>query len=120
MKQHYPILVIIVPLLSAFLVSAAGWFRRRYCFPVATGALAVTLFASVGLLSRVLQENLVHYRLGGWPPPWGIAYAVDHLNSLVLVVVATVALVNLIANRRQIEEQFKKRPGRSTPFTFSW
>ncbi|MBW2286029.1 MAG: monovalent cation/H+ antiporter subunit D family protein, partial [Deltaproteobacteria bacterium] len=111
MKQHYPVLVVIVPLLCAFLVSAAGWFRRRLCFPIATGALAVTLYASVGLLSRVLQENLVHYRLGGWPPPWGIAYAVDHLNALVLVVVATVALVNLIANRRQIEMQFEEKAG---------
>lgn len=111
MSQHYPALLVTVPLLSALLISVLGWVYRRLCFPVALAALAVSLFSCVNLLVRVLNENVVLYRLGGWDPPWGIAYRVDRLNALVLVVVATVALVNLIATKRSVSREFPEKIG---------
>lgn len=111
MTPHEPALLVTVPLLSAFLVSAAGWLRRQLCFPIAFIGLAVSLIASVSLLLRVLREHVVIYRLGGWPPPWGIVYSVDHLNGLVLVVVASVAVLNLAATRRSVEEEFAEKTG---------
>ena len=51
------------------------------------------------------------YKLGGWDPPWGIAYYVDHLNGLVLVVVSIVALINLIASKKSIEQEFPEKTG---------
>jgi multicomponent Na+:H+ antiporter subunit D len=53
------------------------------------------------------------YRLGGWAPPWGIGYYVDHLNGLVLVVVSVVALLNLIASRKNVDQEF---PEKAAPF----
>ena len=49
--------------------------------------------------------------MGGWAPPWGIAYYVDHLNGLILVVVSLVALVNLIAAQKSIEREFPEKTG---------
>ena len=103
MTQHFPALPVIVPLFAAFAISAAGWINRRWCFPLAAGALGVTVCASVGLLFRVLNEGIVLYALGGWPPPWGIAYRVDHLNGLVLVLVSVVSFLNLVACKRKLE-----------------
>ncbi|MGD8984139.1 MAG: monovalent cation/H+ antiporter subunit D family protein [Desulfobacteraceae bacterium] len=111
MSEQYPALLVIVPLISAFLISAAGWVSRRLCFPIAVAALSVTGYSSVGLLMRVLDEGVIIYRLGGWPPPWGIAYYVDHLNGLVLVVVAVVALLNLIASQKSIAQEFPEKTG---------
>jgi multicomponent Na+:H+ antiporter subunit D len=111
MSEQYPALLVIVPLISAFLISAAGWVNRRLCFPIAVAALSVTAYSSVGLLMRVLDEGVIIYRLGGWPPPWGIAYYVDHLNGLVLVVVAVVALINLIASQKSIAQEFPEKTG---------
>ena len=111
MSQHYPALLVIVPLLSAFIISAAGWVRKQLCYPIAVAALAVSAYTSIGLLFRVIREGVVHYRLGGWAPPWGIAYYVDHLNGLILVVVSVVALVNLIAAQKSIELEFPKKIG---------
>ena len=111
MSQQYPALLVIAPLLSAFIISAAGWVNKRLCFPVAVLALAVAVYSSVGLLLRVLDEGVILYRLGGWPPPWGITYSVDHLNGLILVVVSAVALLNLIASRKSISEQFPEKTG---------
>jgi multicomponent Na+:H+ antiporter subunit D len=111
MSEQYPALLVIVPLISAFLISAAGWVNRRLCFPIAVAALSVTVYSSVGLLMRVLDEGVIIYRLGGWPPPFGIAYYVDHLNGLVLVVVAVVALLNLIASKKSIDQEFPEKTG---------
>ena len=111
MSEQYPALLVIVPLISAFLISAAGWVNRRLCFPIAVAALSVTAYTSVGLLMRVLDEGVIIYRLGGWPPPWGIAYYVDHLNGLVLTVVAVVALLNLIASQKSIAQEFPEKTG---------
>ena len=111
MSEQYPALLVIVPLISAFLISAAGWVNRRLCFPIAVAALSVTVYSSVGLLMRVLDEGVIIYRLGGWSPPFGIAYYVDHLNGLVLPVVAVVALLNLIASKKSIAQEFPEKTG---------
>ena len=111
MSQQYPVLLVIAPLISAFLISAAGWVNRKLCFPIAVAALSVAACSSFGLLMRVLDEGVIVYRLGGWPPPWGIAYYVDHLNGLVLAVVSVVALLNLIASQKGIEQEFREKTG---------
>jgi len=111
MSQQYPALIVIVPLLAAFIISAAGWVNKRLCFPVAVAALSVATYSSIGLLLRVLDQGIVLYKLGGWDPPWGIAYYVDHLNGLVLVVVSAVALINLIASKKIIEQEFPEKTG---------
>ena len=61
--------------------------------------------------SKVIHKNVVLYRLGGWAPPWGIAYRVDYLNGLVLVVVSLVALINLISTYRSVEREFSEKLG---------
>jgi len=111
MSQQYPALLVVVPLISAFLISAAAWVNRRLCFPIAVAALGATVWFSVALLFRVLHEGAVFYRLGGWAPPVGIGYYVDHLNGLVVVVVSVVALLNLIAGRKSVEQEFPKKFG---------
>ena len=111
MSQQYPALIVIVPLLSAFCISIAGWVNKRLCFPIAVAALVVAAGSGIGLLARVLHGGVVLYRLGGWDPPWGIAYYVDHLNGLVLTVVSFVALINLIAAKKSIEREFRDKIG---------
>jgi multicomponent Na+:H+ antiporter subunit D len=111
MSAHYPALLVTVPLLSGFVISAAGWLNKRLCFYIAVVAVGVSAFSCVGVLLKVLQQGDVIYKLGGWEPPFGIAYHVDHLNGLVLVVVSIVALVNLIAAKRSVEEEFPEKLG---------
>ena len=111
MSQQYPALLVIVPLLSALLISIAGWVNKRLCFPIAVAALSVAALSSIGLLLRVLDEGVVLYRLGGWDPPWGIAYYVDHLNGLILTVVSIVALLNLISAQKSVDREFPDKKG---------
>ncbi|MBW1997221.1 MAG: monovalent cation/H+ antiporter subunit D family protein [Deltaproteobacteria bacterium] len=111
MNAQYPALIVVAPLLAAFLTSAAGWINKRLCFPIALAGLSVSTYSSLALLGRVLNEGVVEYRLGGWPPPWGIAYHVDHLNGLILALVAVVSLINLVSTKASVEREFSEKLG---------
>lgn len=111
MSEHYPALIIVIPLLTAFVIIGAGWFRKDICFPLALVSLTAALFVSIGLLLEVLEHQQIQYKLGGWKPPFGIAYEVDHLNSIVLLVVFGVALINLVATRALAAVEFSDRIG---------
>ena len=105
MIHQFPALLVTVPLLCAFLITAGGWIRRGVCFPLALLALSVALVSASVLTWQVFNSGVVEYQLGDWPAPWGIVYHIDHLNALVLVVVSGSALLNLISSHTAIEEE---------------
>lgn len=111
MNHNLPELVIIIPLISAFIITAAVWLDRRLCMPVAAAALFGSLVSSIVLLAKVAREGVVVYHLAGWLPPWGIEYRVDALNGIVLIAVAAVAFVNVLGTRQMVEEGFSDRLG---------
>lgn len=111
MEEHLPAVIVVTPLLAALASAALGWLDRRLCFPVAVTAGAVSLAASIGLLLQVLSRGVVEYRLGGWLPPVGIAYRVDHLNGLILVVVSLVSFLNLVGTKTAAEKEFEEKLG---------
>ena len=54
MSTQYPALLVTIPLLSGFVISAAGWLNRRLCFYIAVIALAGSAFSCFGVLLQVL------------------------------------------------------------------
>lgn len=113
MSQHLPALPVVIPLLSALLITLLGWFDRRLSYPIALAALVIGLISALGLMAQVLHGGAVVYRMGGWDPPWGIAYRVDHLNALILTAVMAVALIGTMATRERVKTEF---PQRVVPF----
>jgi multicomponent Na+:H+ antiporter subunit D len=111
MAEHFPALIVVIPLLAALLIAAVGWFNRKACFPIAVVALFSVLLMCTGLLSRVMESGRIEYHLGGWAPPWGIAYQIDFLNGIVLVVVALVAFLNLLASWSSVEQEMADKAG---------
>jgi multicomponent Na+:H+ antiporter subunit D len=111
MDTHAPALVVVAPLLSAFLAVAGGWLDRRLCHPIALTGVGIATGASVLILGRVVSQGTFTYRLGGWPEPWGIVYVVDHLNAPVLVAVAVIAFLALLASGGDVKAEFPDRVG---------
>lgn len=105
LAAQYPILLVAVPLLAALVNSIVGLFTKRWCHALTVGVMAALFLDAVGLLFVVLEEGEVHYRLGGWPPPVGIEYIIDHLNALVLLVITFVALVAAVFAKRSVEDE---------------
>jgi multicomponent Na+:H+ antiporter subunit D len=98
---HFPALLVVVPLIVSFLIFGFGLFERRICFPLLVATLVACLFFAGGVYWTVLSTGEpVHYHLGGWSPPWGIEYVVDHLNGLILVAIAVVSLLAAIYGKR--------------------
>jgi multicomponent Na+:H+ antiporter subunit D len=106
MLEHTPSLVVVLPLMAAFLVTIAGWLGSRWPFGITVAALAASLGSAVVILARVLAGGPFSYRLGNWPPPIGIEYYLDHLNALVLVLVAAVGLATIASCRRKITQTY--------------
>jgi multicomponent Na+:H+ antiporter subunit D len=70
------------------------------------------------MLNTVLKNGTIHYRLGGWPPPWGIEYVVDHLSAFILVILSFISLVVAVYSKRSIEQELpEKIPQFYTIFT---
>jgi multicomponent Na+:H+ antiporter subunit D len=111
MIDHYPALIVILPLLFAFVVSSAAWIRKSLCFPLTVTGMGLSALFSVLLLGQVATTGLVEYRLGGWETPWGIGYHVDYLNGLVVTVVTVLAFINLIATRKNVEQETPEKAG---------
>ncbi len=104
-SEQLPILLVITPLLFTLAVSIAGWFNRKICYPITIITLSASLYISVALLLQVVKNGEIHYHLGGWQPPFGIEYVVDHLNALVLVVISFVALVSAVYSKESVKQE---------------
>ncbi len=100
-----PIFIVIVPFLAAFLISIAGLFKEKYCQPLSVLAMSVSLYAAVATLIHVINHGVIHYHLGGWPPPIGIEYVIDHLNAMVLVIVSFVGFIVSIYSKKSVEQE---------------
>jgi len=107
--EHFPVLIIVISLLSAFTIFLAGWINRRSCIFISIATLIVQFILSILILRHVLVRGPIHYWLGGWKPPWGIEYVMDPLNAYVLVILLFLALVCAIYSKRNIEHELPEK-----------
>jgi multicomponent Na+:H+ antiporter subunit D len=109
MSDQLPAIIVVLPLVMSFFIFFSGWWAPRAGFPLAVGSLACCVLLSVGIMNAVLTRGTIHYWLGGWQPPWGIEYYVDHLNSYMLVLVSTLSLFTAIYAKRTVEAEMRDR-----------
>jgi multicomponent Na+:H+ antiporter subunit D len=88
---HLPALQVVVPLLAAPLIVLAR--RGAAAWTIATAASFASLAIAVVLFLQVRDTGVISYAIGSWPPPWGIEYRVDAVNSFVLVLIGALASV---------------------------
>ena len=86
-----PILQVALPLIAAPLCVLLRRSGLAWAFTtlISWGLLAI----SIMLLSHVMAEGVISYRLGGWAPPFGIEYRLDAVNCFVLLVISAIAAV---------------------------
>jgi multicomponent Na+:H+ antiporter subunit D len=112
-QSQLPILVVAIPLLFSLMIPVVGWWKRSWCHPLVVIALALSLISSLGVGFRVVAEGPLRYFLGGWEPPWGIEYYVDHLGAFMILVLTFISLMAAIYSKRSIEREL---PGREPLF----
>ncbi len=105
MSLQLPVIVVIAPLLISFLIFLSGWWLKRFAFSLALVALGVSLISACVLLKSVVAQGTIQYLLGGWQPPWGIEYRVDHFNACMLILVTALSLLAAVYSRRSVEAE---------------
>ena len=112
-QSALPIVVVAAPLIASLLLPLVGWWRRAAAYPLFLGALALCAGASVAAAQAVLTGGPQAYYLGGWEPPWGIAFHIDHLAALLLPLLSGMALAVGVFSKRSV---LKELPEREVPF----
>ncbi len=96
MKEQLPVLVVVVPLLTAPLLVL---LRTPAIVRVLSLVAAAVSTASAVALALTVDAP-ISYHLGGWPPPIGIEYRVTQANAFVLALVTTIATLSLLLGTR--------------------
>ena len=107
LADHLPVLVVLVPFVSAPLCVVLG--DRRLAWLTAMIASTVSLVVAFLLLLQVLDGSVISYHIGGWAPPLGIEYRVDAANAFVLFLVAAISTVILPYARRSVMDEVPTR-----------
>jgi multicomponent Na+:H+ antiporter subunit D len=108
-EKQFPAIIIVAPLVMSILMNLMGILSKKGCYYLTVVTVSVSLISAIGLLQQVINSGKISYRLGGWDPPWGIEYMVDHLNAYLLVIVTAIALLAAIFSLRPIERVMPAR-----------
>jgi multicomponent K+:H+ antiporter subunit D len=96
MMAHLPIAPILLPFLVGTLLLALG----RLSLPTQRGLALASVLAQIGaaiaLLVGVSGGDILVYRLGDWPAPWGIVLVADRLSAWMVLITTLLALWALI------------------------
>jgi multicomponent Na+:H+ antiporter subunit D len=91
--QHLPALLVVLPLLAAPVCFLLPNNRLPWLFTTLVSWLVLAM--AMILLGEVNGNGVLSYAMGGWEPPWGIEYRIDHLNVLLILIVAGMGAVVL-------------------------
>lgn len=107
LNAHTPILLVVLPLLAAPLCALLR--SNKLAWLSATFISWLVLALSCGMAWTVWHKGQVIYELGGWAPPWGIAYHLDALNSLVLLLVAGISALTFTYAGPSLRQELSER-----------
>ncbi|MEQ8859759.1 MAG: monovalent cation/H+ antiporter subunit D family protein [Pseudomonadales bacterium] len=113
---HLPILQIIVPMLTAPVVT----LLRVPSLPwaAATAASLVAFSVALSLVGAVDTASPIIYELGGWQAPYGIVLHVDHFSALLLVIITGASSVALAFGKPSLDQQVGQE--RAPMFYAAW
>ena len=112
-QSAIPVLIVIAPLLTALILPLLDVWKRSLVYPLTLGALAFSFATSVVAAREVLTTGPIEYYMGGWEPPWGIAFRIDHLSALMLLLLGFITLLVGIYSKQSI---LKELPKKEAPF----
>lgn len=93
---HLPAVPIIVPALAAaflLILHRAPIVMKR---AIGMGTTVIVAVAALAIFEETRSGAPLVYRLGDWPPPFGIVLVADHLSAFMLLLTASLALAVLL------------------------
>lgn len=88
-------LIPIIPVIAAVLIPVISLIsKNRYIYAsIQLVVSVITLYFAFRVFINLMDNNVVIYAFGGWPPPIGIVYVADALNSIYGLIACSLALI---------------------------
>ncbi len=112
-QSAVPVLIVAAPLVTSLILPLLGLWSRRAVFPLTLAALSFSFGTSIVAAREVLTRGPLEYYMGGWAPPWGIAFRIDHLAALMLLLLTFITLLVGIYSKKSV---LKELPEKEVPF----
>jgi multicomponent K+:H+ antiporter subunit D len=96
MTAHLPILPVLVPFLFGALLLVLRDLPMPLRRRLAVLAVLVQIGIALMLLAAVSGGEMLVYRLGDWPAPWGIVLVADRLAAWMVLITTLLALFAII------------------------
>ena len=106
-SEHFPILLVVVPMLAAPLCVLFG--SNVLSWVIAFAANLWSLVAALALVFATQEGAVLSYHVGGWAPPLGIEYRVDAANAFVVFIVALVGSALMPYAWRSVAHEIEPR-----------
>jgi multicomponent Na+:H+ antiporter subunit D len=99
--EHFPVLIVVVPLLAAPLCILFN--HSRIAWWISVLAAGFTFVAAVVLLQMLQHTDVLSYALGGWAAPLGIVLHIDALAALLLLILGGSGLLVMVFALHSVE-----------------
>lgn len=80
-----PALLVVLPLVGAPLMMLV--YRRGMVYALTSLIMYVNVIFAFILMHQVRKYGVISYHFGGWAPPIGIEFRIDHLSAIILLFV---------------------------------
>ena len=107
--QHFPALIIVVPLFFAYLMPLLARWRKDWVIPAAFTALTFSLIAAISMAAQVMATGPFMYRMGNWAPPWGIELSIDYLSTFIAITLTSVGSLILVFGTKDLLHELKEQ-----------
>ena len=112
-QSPLPVLIIVAPLLASIVLPVLGLWKRQAAYPLTLLVLLFSFGTSVLVAAEVTSNGPIQYFMGGWEPPWGIEYRIDHLGAIMLLLLTFITLLVAIYSKESIATE---APDKEVPF----
>lgn len=107
-------LLVMIPLLYlvfGLVIPIIGWKKSSLAWPVMMlASLAASVISIINVLT-VMERGPMRYLMGGWKPPMGIEYVLDHLSAFVMLVINVVGFFVLLHAKKIVTFEMKGKEG---------
>lgn len=104
--RHFPVLIVSFPLIMAFIVFMVGIFWKKSAYFLTLITVGICAYFGIEILRGVITSGSPsRYFIGGWEPPFGIEYVIDHLNAPILASVSVIFFILTLLTKDMVERE---------------
>ena len=116
LHAQLPALQVVVPLLCAPLAFLMR--ERRFAWAITTAASFCAFAIAIALTQAARRGDDLHYLMGSWPVPYGIALDIDAMSAVLLLIITGASSLALVAGAQSLDREIETE--RQPMFYAAW